>query len=200
MVLSEAGIGLASGAVFGAVSLVVGHPLDTIKTKMQAPSLGKGNINMHNSSAVRVAVDTVRREGVVGLYRGCVPPLLGSSLLRSVQFGTYEAVYAALSGVGRKNLEKTTKRAPGEKVDLRVDWRIAVAGGSAGVARALLECPLEVAKIQRQVRRFPVVLYLGFLVNVSLSLLCFSPLRSKYFLPDLRSFFFFAPHDLLFSF
>ena len=29
----------------------------------------------------------VRTEGVIGLYRGILPPLVGSSIFRSVQFG-----------------------------------------------------------------------------------------------------------------
>ena len=34
MVKEEAVIGFASGAVYGITSLIVGHPLDTLKTKV----------------------------------------------------------------------------------------------------------------------------------------------------------------------
>ncbi len=37
-----------------------------------------------------------RQSGVKGLYRGLVPPLLGSSVFRSVQFGAYGAALASM--------------------------------------------------------------------------------------------------------
>ncbi len=34
-----------------------------------------------------------KAEGIKGLYRGCVPPLWGSGIYRSVQFSAFEATY-----------------------------------------------------------------------------------------------------------
>jgi len=57
----------------------VGHPFDTIKTKMQTQSEHMG--------LRRGMFDTIksvwRTEGPVGFYRGVVPPLFGSTLYRS---------------------------------------------------------------------------------------------------------------------
>ena len=33
------------------------------------------------------------QEGLVGFYRGCIPPMIGSIVYRSIQFSTYEAFY-----------------------------------------------------------------------------------------------------------
>jgi hypothetical protein len=40
-------------------------------------------------SQFRVLYNVLRREGFIGLYRGCIPPLISSPILRSVQFGAY---------------------------------------------------------------------------------------------------------------
>jgi solute carrier family 25 carnitine/acylcarnitine transporter 20/29 len=112
-----------SGAVYGLTSIIVGHPLDTLKTKMQAQ-------NQHlTSNSFQVLIRTIKADGLIGLYRGCIPPLLGASLLRSVQFGIFET-----------------------SVDLlKCSKTIYLAGICSGIARAVIECPLEVAKIRRQV-------------------------------------------------
>jgi solute carrier family 25 carnitine/acylcarnitine transporter 20/29 len=41
-------------------------------------------------SAFSALMHTVKADGILALYRGCIPPLLGTFFLRSVQFGGYE--------------------------------------------------------------------------------------------------------------
>jgi len=135
MVKEEALIGFASGAVYGITSLVVGHPLDTLKTKMQAQTAHM------KGSAFAVFVNTVKTQGLIGLYRGCVPPLLGASVLRSVQFGVYALFFSLL----QKHTGDTQLKILG------IDYKIYIAGMVSGFGRALVECPLEVAKIRRQI-------------------------------------------------
>ena len=51
------------GVLYGTCSVMVGHPLDTIKTKMQAQR------GFESTSMVRTMVKTVKSQGVIGLYR-----------------------------------------------------------------------------------------------------------------------------------
>jgi hypothetical protein len=67
--------------------------------------------------------------------RGCVPPLLGASVLRSVQFGVFEMTFAFL-----KKYE-----IPSFPI-FSVNSNIYLAGMAAGAGRAIIECPLEVAR------------------------------------------------------
>jgi solute carrier family 25 carnitine/acylcarnitine transporter 20/29 len=128
-------IGLMSGAVFGLVSLVVGHPFDTLKTKMQA------QMTYSTGSQFHVLYNVLRREGVIGLYRGCIPPLISSPILRSAQFGAYAEVYSLTTPKDK------TKQPP--KI-LGIDVRILLGGCAGGIARGLIECPFDVAKTTRQ--------------------------------------------------
>ena len=75
------------GVLYGTTSVCVGHPFDTIKTKMQAQQ------GFENRSMLRSFAKTVQEQGIRGLYRGCLPPLFGSGIFRSTQFAVFESVY-----------------------------------------------------------------------------------------------------------
>ncbi len=141
--------GLGVGVLYGTTSVAVGHPFDTIKTKMQAQS-GFESQNMFKSFA-----KTVREQGLRGLYRGALPPLLGSGMFRSTQFAAFEACYTAMdTQYGRMELPLTGG------LQLRV-----VAGGMISAsARAIIETPLEYMKVRGQVQQSWHVrdLYTGF--------------------------------------
>ena len=89
----DGAISLAAGMFFGAANTMTGHPLDTVKTKMQAQ---KGHMKLDRIKGPGV-VDTIKRiwtnEGAIGFYRGCWPPLFGSVLYRGIQFSVYEGFF-----------------------------------------------------------------------------------------------------------
>ena len=68
-----------SGFAFGAMNTIVGHPMDTVKTKMQTQTehIARGGL----SHTVR---QVYAREGFIGFYRGCIPPFFGSIIYRSL--------------------------------------------------------------------------------------------------------------------
>lgn len=133
--VTEGVLGFATGVVFGLTSVVVGHPFDTIKTKMQAQQ-GFENMNMRKSFAF-----VFKQEGLKGLYRGCIPPLMGSGFYRSIQFSAFEATYTLLDNqIGKKPIPLTNG----------LETRVIAGGIMAGTCRALIETPLEYAKIKRQ--------------------------------------------------
>ena len=54
---------LSVGVLYGLTNVVVGHPFDTLKTKMQ------GQVGFENSSMVQTFWKTLRTQGMRGLYR-----------------------------------------------------------------------------------------------------------------------------------
>ena len=131
-------IGLGVGVLYGTTSVVVGHPFDTIKTKMQAQR-GFENINMFRSF-----FKTFTEQGVRGLYRGAIPPLCGSGIYRSTQFAVFEAAYTYMnSSFGTWEIPFTQ--------GLQV--RVLVAGLASSTSRAIIETPLEYAKIRQQTQQ-----------------------------------------------
>lgn len=117
-------------------SPLIGHPLDTIKTKMQAQS---GYVQGSSFKTLRTVL---RNEGARALWRGLTPPLLGSMVYRSVQFGAYSAAFAAC-----KDVEWLTTPQPALG---GMQLRVIVGGLSSATARAFFETPLEHIKVRRQ--------------------------------------------------
>ncbi|XP_057317134.1 mitochondrial substrate carrier family protein S-like isoform X2 [Hydractinia symbiolongicarpus] len=130
----EGSIGLGVGILYGTTNVLAGHPFDTIKTKMQA------QVGFENQGMLKSFAKTVRGEGIRGLYRGCVPPLWGSGIYRSTQFAVFESVYTYCNNYGQTQIPLTGG----------LQIRVVIGGLAASTARAIIETPLEVAKIKRQ--------------------------------------------------
>lgn len=128
---------LISGSVYGASSTIVGHPWDTIKTKLQAQREYMGDATM-----ISTCIDTWRKEGLIGFYRGAIPPFFGSITFRSLQFSVHEATYGYLE---KYELLKT--EIPGT---LGLQVRVILGGMAASVVRSVIECPVEYVKVKRQ--------------------------------------------------
>ena len=136
---TEALRGVVCGLVYGATSPLVGHPIDSVKTRMQADA------RYAATSALQTARGIVAAEGVRGLYRGLLPPLLGSSVFRSVQFSVYGAAMSAA-----RDSPLLMAEVPGAG---GLQLRVLAAGLASSAARALLETPLELVKVRRQMGR-----------------------------------------------
>jgi solute carrier family 25 carnitine/acylcarnitine transporter 20/29 len=139
--LKEGAIGLSTGILYGMTSVAVGHPFDTIKTKMQAQSG-----YLEGGGTFSALAKIWRAEGMKGLYRGWFPPLWGSGLYRSTQFAVYEALYTKwdanrayaspyVKADSRPNLNTAIPFTAG------VETRVLSAAFVASLSRAVIECP-----------------------------------------------------------
>jgi len=127
---------LLSGVLYGSTSVAVGHPFDTIKTKMQAQTT-----YLTSGGFLQTLRSVWRNEGLVGLYRGWLPPLWGSSVYRSLQFAVYEALYTKWDN---PQMNASIPYTAG------VQLRVVTAGLVAATSRAIIESPVEYAKVNRQ--------------------------------------------------
>jgi solute carrier family 25 carnitine/acylcarnitine transporter 20/29 len=121
-----------SGAAYGLAAVVVSQPFDTVKTKQQAEP------RFQQAGLVRTALHTIRDGGPVALYSGFVAAAAGSMLFRAVPFAAY--------GFSSVQLRQRSAWWESHPVALAC-----VAGSTGGMLRSLLECPLEVVKVRRQV-------------------------------------------------
>ncbi|KAG8678007.1 hypothetical protein FRC09_020206, partial [Ceratobasidium sp. 395] len=112
------GIDLAAGSVGGAAQVIVGQPLDTVKTRAQIAPRGmfKGPMD--------ILTQTVKNEGFFALYKGMASPLIGIAGVNSLLFASY-----AIS-----------KRIVSPFPDLSLP-QIAAAGAMAGAANSILASP-----------------------------------------------------------
>ncbi|CEG38819.1 mitochondrial thiamine pyrophosphate carrier-like [Plasmopara halstedii] len=97
---------IGSGAVAGIVSKLAVYPLDTIKKRMQmrnVPRCAKYGVIPMYTSSFSCFYDVLRREGMLGLYKGTVPGLLKSAVAASTTFVTYELTLKAMQHMPNKN-------------------------------------------------------------------------------------------------
>uniref|UniRef100_A0A0G4I039 Mitochondrial carrier protein n=1 Tax=Chromera velia CCMP2878 TaxID=1169474 RepID=A0A0G4I039_9ALVE len=184
--VTEKNIGFFAGWVAGSIGVLVGHPLDTMKVRMQ---MGKA------ASCNKYPVTT--------LFNGLTPPLLVSGILQAVVFGTFETSKNAVGSLVRPET-------------LLGESAVVAAGGMcAGVASSIVTTPVSLLKIQRQVhpshsllsvaksifRAHGVsVLYRGYSVGLPMELLGRSVYftsydRLKRYLPTLLSSFSFVSDE-----
>lgn len=128
---------LITGSLYGITNAVVGHPLDTIKTKMQVVTEYKGLSMLNTASKI------LKLESPIGFFRGVIPPILGSSLFRATQFSVFEAMYTYLD-----NHHLFSNKIP---YTFNLELRVLVSSFLAGTARSIIECPFEYSKVQGQI-------------------------------------------------
>ena len=129
-------VATGTGALFGATNTLVGHPFDTVKTKMQAQSGFGGSIS--TAECVKMIW---KGEGFMGFYRGCLPPMWGSAVYRSAQFAVFDLLHTQLAAV-----PTFQQKVPGTEMELRTP----LAGLAGATSRTVLEQPIEYAKVKGQ--------------------------------------------------
>ncbi|KAF0930667.1 hypothetical protein E2562_034196 [Oryza meyeriana var. granulata] len=126
---------LTAGTVGGAAQLIVGHPFDTIKVKLQSqPTPAQGQPPKF-AGAMDAVKQTLAAEGPRGLYKGMGAPL------------ATVAAFNALLFTVRGQMEAVLRSEPG--APLTVNQQV-VAGAGAGVAVSFLACPTELIKCRLQ--------------------------------------------------
>lgn len=80
---------LMAGACAGMTATALTHPLDTIRLRLALPNSGYSG--MSNAFAT-----VVRQEGMVALYKGLLPTLVGVAPYAALNFATYDLLKQAL--------------------------------------------------------------------------------------------------------
>lgn len=119
-----------AGTFAGGCGTVVGHPFDTVKVRIQ---FGLSN------SVLSCAKQTVKNEGVRGLYKGLLPPLLADMSCNCIFFGVYGTT---LQYLDPSNINHATAKLS----------HVYAAGAAGGFAQAFVVAPTELAKIRLQLQ------------------------------------------------
>ncbi|TFY81006.1 hypothetical protein EWM64_g3010 [Hericium alpestre] len=124
-----------AGGFGGVAAVLVGHPFDLTKTRLQTapPGAYKG--------AVDVVKKTIAQDGITGLYRGMVPPLLGVTPIFALSFWAYDASKALVYKLTPNRTQASLSTA-----------ELAAAGFLSAVPTTALTAPVERAKVLLQVQ------------------------------------------------
>lgn len=133
--------GFIAGFTYGLTSVIVGQPLDTIKTTAQMQGKGK-----HSANFVQIGLHLFRSEGLLkGLYRGSLSMIAGGALIRSAQFG--------VNGMALTYIHEHYSNGKLKEEELLfgyIDWTVVLAGFCGGLGRGIVEAPFEYVKVRRQ--------------------------------------------------
>ncbi|CAD5210910.1 unnamed protein product [Bursaphelenchus okinawaensis] len=122
------------GSIAGATGATAVYPIDLVKTRMQNQRTGSviGEVMYKNSWDCFKKV--VKFEGVLGLYRGLLPQIVGVAPEKAIKLTMNDLVRDKLSKDGRIPI-----------------WAEILAGGTAGASQVVFTNPLEIVKIRLQV-------------------------------------------------
>ncbi|XDV37033.1 hypothetical protein PO909_006724 [Leuciscus waleckii] len=127
-----------AGWIGGASSVIVGHPLDTVKTRLQA---GNGYKN-----TLHCIVSIYKKENVTGFFKGLSFPLASITLYNSVVFGIFSNTQRLIS-----RYRYGDSRHPCSMLDLTV------ASMLTGLVSVGVGAPVDLVKIRLQMQAQPVL-------------------------------------------
>ncbi|KAG6518701.1 mitochondrial carnitine/acylcarnitine carrier-like protein [Zingiber officinale] len=133
---------LAAGTIGGIAQLIVGHPFDTIKVKLQSQPAPLPGRPPKYSGAMDAVKQTVASEGPRGLYKGMGVPLATVAAFNAVLFSA------------RGQMEALLRSEPGAPLTVSQQG---VCGFGAGIAVSFLACPTELTKCRLQAQSALVV-------------------------------------------
>ncbi|KAF0759531.1 Uncharacterized protein FWK35_00029202 [Aphis craccivora] len=126
---------LLAGSLAGVAVVLVGQPLDTVKTKLQTFR------GLYTGPAQCLA-HTYRKSGFRGLYAGSSPAMVAGVAENSVLFASYGLCQRAVAAI--------TGARDAKQMDA---FSNAVAGCVASVFSSVVLCPAELVKIKLQAGR-----------------------------------------------
>ena len=130
---------LAAGGVGGVCAVLVGHPFDLVKVRMQTAERGV------YSGAFDVVRKTVAREGLArGLYAGVSAPLVGVTPMFAVSFWGYD--------VGKGLVDRFSEVRVKHGVKQYSVAQISAAGFFSAVPMTLITAPFERVKVLLQIQ------------------------------------------------
>ncbi|KAK4685950.1 hypothetical protein P7C73_g4191, partial [Tremellales sp. Uapishka_1] len=124
-----------SGGAGGISAVLVGHPFDLTKTRLQTAAPGT------YTGAVDVVRKTLARDGVKGMYRGMLPPLVGVTPIFAISFWGYD--------LGKRIVYSLT---PSRSIQALSIPELAFAGFFSAIPATMVAGPAERVKVLLQIQ------------------------------------------------
>uniref|UniRef100_A0A8C9QRI5 Mitochondrial basic amino acids transporter n=1 Tax=Scleropages formosus TaxID=113540 RepID=A0A8C9QRI5_SCLFO len=117
-----------AGCIGGVAGVLVGHPFDTVKVRLQVQNVDKplyrGTFHCFQS--------IIRQESMLGLYKGLSSPMMGLTFINAIVFG-----------VQGHTLRLLGRDTPTNQF---------LAGTAAGMVQCVVCCPMELVKTRMQMQ------------------------------------------------
>ena len=130
---------LCAGTIGGVSGIIAGHPIDTIKVRLQTTSIPLWTV-----------LRTLSTDGVNGFYKGMLSPIVSNAPINAILFATYGSLSRMfLRNTNHENIQNN--HSENEKNIRKLNKRQQfIAGSTAGAAQTIFATPAELVKIQVQ--------------------------------------------------
>lgn len=118
-----------AGCIGGCAGVLVGHPFDTVKVRLQTQC----TLKPMYKGTFHCFISIIKNESMSGLYKGMSSPMAGLAAINAIVFGVYGNILRSLPNPNSLCSQF-------------------VAGVSTGVVQSLVCSPMELAKIQMQIQ------------------------------------------------
>jgi len=126
-----------AGTIGGVTGVLVGSPLDVIKTRLQAGAPGQ--------TMMQVARQMIAKEGPGAFFKGSLVASLGQAPNNFLSFGHYGWALRLVEEAHRRSLHLSP-----DDAFQRPLWHVYIAGCWAGTTQSLALAPFEHIKVQQQ--------------------------------------------------
>jgi len=123
-----------AGSVGGILQCLSGHPLDTVKVRLQTQPT---TVPLKYNGAMDCIKKTIAEEGMLGLYKGVQSPLIGVALMNSALFFSYGQAQSLI------------RKDPNQELTIP---QLYMCGTVVGIAVTFVESPVDLFKSQMQVQ------------------------------------------------
>jgi len=130
------------GSIAGIIGKITEYPFDTIKVRLQSQP---DTLPLRYTGPLDCFKQSIRAEGISGLYRGISAPLIGAAIETSSLFFSYRIAQDVLQATVSELRESKEKGVP-----LPLSALVAC-GAASGAFTSLLLTPIELVKCQMQV-------------------------------------------------
>lgn len=134
----------AAGGVGGVFSVLVGHPFDLLKVRLQTAAKGT------YAGTLDCVRKTVAKDGPLGLYRGVWPPLVGVTPMFAVSFWAYDVSKRAVTFLDNHGPLRTATKDLPMSVDSLSIRQLSTAGFLSAIPTTFVAAPFERIKVLLQ--------------------------------------------------
>lgn len=138
---TEAVKDIAFGSIAGTLGKVVEYPFDTVKVRLQSQP---DHLPLRYAGPLDCFRQSIRQDGVRGLYRGVSAPLLGAAAETSCLFFSYRVAQDVIRVFSGQTKDKKAD----DKLPLS---QLITAGAMSGAVTSLILTPIELVKCRMQV-------------------------------------------------
>lgn len=133
-------IAASSSSVF---STFIAFPLDFAKSRMQS----------YDTTFTATIKDAYKAEGLRGIWRGSLPPLVSVTVVRTISFSLYQRAKYTIDRAMNKHLGKSPlamANAPNGYPNVYTLACFGLAGACSGIVITTISCPFELTKLNEQ--------------------------------------------------